>query len=207
MSKYARRQKWSESQLGEMRALFSYDPETGIISSLVNRRKKAGDSLGTTGKRGYVAVKFAGTFLRAHRLAWFLHNGEWPVNEIDHINGNPSDNRIANLRLASRSQNRHNIKTPIRNKLGVKGVHIDAGFYRAIIYVRVAGQKKKLDLGRFSCEEMAGLAYLTAADRYFGDYARDKSAQCTMGGNVLQDSEGYSRCIQRPVNKGRRCNC
>ena len=59
-----------------------------------------------------------------------------------------------------------------RNKLGVKGVSMHAGRYRAVIYIRIEGKKKKLDLGRFDDLELAGLAYATAADRYFGEFAR-----------------------------------
>jgi hypothetical protein len=58
----------------------------------------------------------------AHRLAWLMVNGDWPENEIDHINGNKCDNSIKNLRHVSRLQNARNIKLRIDNSSGLSGL-------------------------------------------------------------------------------------
>lgn len=84
----------------------SYNPETGEFIAKVQRgRRRVGDRMGYPDGLGYMKLCFNGKWVMAHRLAWRLVHGEWPDGEIDHINGDPSDNRIANLRVATRSQN------------------------------------------------------------------------------------------------------
>jgi len=67
-----------------------------------------------------------GTFMRktyaAHRVAWFLHHGAWPMGEIDHINGNAQDNRIANLRDVTHKENTRNMKRRSDNTSGITGI-------------------------------------------------------------------------------------
>jgi hypothetical protein len=72
-----------------------------------------------------IQIRLDNKLYRAHRLAWAYIYGEWPSSEIDHKNMNPCDNRIENLRLASRSQNECNKSARADNKLGVKGVYYD----------------------------------------------------------------------------------
>jgi len=84
----------------------SYDPQTGLFIALKTAgRRRAGDVCGYPDRLGYVKVCFDGKWVMAHRLAFRIVHGRWPDGEIDHINGNPSDNRIANLRECTRSQN------------------------------------------------------------------------------------------------------
>ena len=67
-------------------------------------------------------MKFLGQEIGVHRIAWALHHGEYPLLEIDHINGDGADNRLCNLRLATSSQNNQNRRLSSRNKTGIKGV-------------------------------------------------------------------------------------
>jgi hypothetical protein len=104
---------------------------------------------------------------QAHRLAWLYMHGEWPVGDLDHINGDPADNRIANLRIATQSQNNANRRARRgRNK----GVYMEkkTGKYKANICVN----RKQIYLGRFESAEAAKAAYDKAAAQYFGEYAR-----------------------------------
>lgn len=178
MNKYARRQQWGEGEFADMLRRFSYDPTTGVISAACDHgsHTKKGDPLGAKTTKNYLHISFKPTFLRAHRLAWFLHYGKWPELEIDHINGNTLDNRIENLRLATRVENQRNTRKPQDNKSGYKGVHLckSTGRYRSVIYLRDkdTGRKKRLELGRFDDPELASLAYDTAAERFFGSFAR-----------------------------------
>jgi hypothetical protein len=99
----------SESFLKEAsEKLFNYDCETGEIrwAAKVPRSKtKIGDIAGSVMRDGYRRVIVHGKFVLAHRLAWLMYYGKFPENEIDHINRNRADNRICNLREATRSQN------------------------------------------------------------------------------------------------------
>lgn len=83
--------------------VIGYNPETGKISLLKQRKGKSPsnpEDLGVQTERGYHYVNILGRRVFAHRLAWFLHYKTWPKHPIDHINGNPADNRIVNLREA-----------------------------------------------------------------------------------------------------------
>ncbi len=112
--------------LERARKFIEYVPETGMF-----RRKRnviAGNSMtqGAEDHRGYLRVCVAGKTVLAHRLAWLLFYGEWPLFEIDHANGNKKDNRICNIRMCSHQQNNHNQKIRSTNKSGIKGVHFNA---------------------------------------------------------------------------------
>jgi hypothetical protein len=77
---------------------------------------------GTLNSHGYWSIKIAGKPHKAHRLAWLYVHGEWPPEDVDHINRARDDNRIVNLRLASRSENIQNSSLRLDNSSGHKGV-------------------------------------------------------------------------------------
>jgi len=104
--------------------ILKYDGETGKLFWKVSpsRKMKVGDEAGCFNPRGAVEIIFKGKQYRAHRVIWEMLHGKPPVGTIDHIDGNPSNNRIENLRDVSLSENRRNSKISKRNKSGVPGV-------------------------------------------------------------------------------------
>lgn len=111
-----------------IRKHFSYDPKTGFITwkLATSKSTKVGEIAGYEENNGYWRCKLTvdGKTYRflGHILAWYLHYRKWPSGLLDHRNRKRSDNRIKNLRPATRFQNSANAKVSIRNKLGVKGV-------------------------------------------------------------------------------------
>lgn len=148
-----------------VRELFSYDPETGSITWAKRRfGVKFGSEAGTE-HNGYKRVKVDSKLILAHRLAWAIHYGEWPHEELDHINRNRSDNRIRNLRKASRSDNMVNRAYP-KGRSGVTGVsHHKLGWQAAI---RVNG--KSVYLGVFKTIEEAAAVRAEAEKSEYGQF-------------------------------------
>lgn len=107
-------------------AVLRADPETGHLYWRENRRRvRAGDQAGFSLLNGYWGVKVNQKQYPLHRVMWLLVHGAWPKDEIDHINRNPSDNRIANLRQATRADNACNRRRSKNNTSGVAGVTWD----------------------------------------------------------------------------------
>lgn len=146
-----------------LRNFFSVRPD-GVLIRRKNRRiVRAKDS------NGYIRVNVNGVSIAGHRVVWALHHGRWPVGPLDHINGNPSDNRIENLREATPSQNGANKRLDGRktNISGHRGVTISGNRFKADI--RICGAR--IHLGRFDTLEEAGAAYREATLKYFGEFS------------------------------------
>ena len=150
-----------------VRELFHYDPATGVFTRKVRlaQRHQAGDRgdflVTGGGLIGYRRVSFDSNRYLAHRVAWLYVNGCWPSKDIDHINGDRGDNRIANLRDVPNSTNRENMRAPRSdNASGYLGVHFhkQAKKWRARIQVKSRG----INLGLFDTPEQAHEAYLQA---------------------------------------------
>ncbi len=111
----------------EAERLFHYDPETGnlIRRITVGSRSREGDVAGHHLHHGYRAVGINSVKYLVHRVVWLIIHGEFPPKEIDHINGDKSDNRLTNLRAVSRHENNRNLKLSKRNTSGVIGVSYD----------------------------------------------------------------------------------
>lgn len=124
-----------------LKELFYYDTLTGEFTRkiAVGRHKchHINKPVGTKQNKGYVVIGADKKRYMAHRLAWLYVYGCWPSNDLDHINQNKSDNRIANLRQASRSKNMHNVSLHKHNSSGHKGVswHKPRKKWRAYIFV------------------------------------------------------------------------
>lgn len=145
--------------------LFHYDLNTGHFrrkTTIGNApSQRAGYLAGSTNSKGYVVIYVDGSGFKAHRLAWLYCNGVWPINHVDHINGKKNDNRIANLRDATRSQNLQNQKTAhTNNPSGFLGVHWHAASNSWQAQIRV--NRKRFHLGVFSTPELAHAAYVKA---------------------------------------------
>lgn len=100
-----------------LKELFVYQVETGYLT-----KKVSGGVAGCKTPLGYWCIRIDGVLHQAHRLIWLYCLGNFPDIEIDHVNGNRLDNRIDNLRLATRSQNSMNTKDSKNNTSGKKGV-------------------------------------------------------------------------------------
>lgn len=151
--------------------LFHYDPDTGLFSWKISTAicVKVGGIAGSETERGYVRIMIGNKHYKAHRLAWFYVTGEWPSDQIDHINGNRSDNRFANLREASHAENVRNRGLQVNNTSGFKGVHFLKCTGRWRSYITVNSKKKHL--GYFDTAEEAHAAYCKAAEKYHGEFA------------------------------------
>lgn len=157
----------------ELRALLSYDEQTGDLRWKRVRarahRIKVGEVAGSMTDRGYLAVGIRRRQYLAHRVIWKMVTGSDPVDQIDHVDGNRTNNRLANLRPATNGQNRYNTKLAKNNKSGVKGVSWDRG--RAwVSYITAGGPQ--IRLGRFKNKNDAILARCSAEAQMHGEFAR-----------------------------------
>lgn len=153
-----------------LRELLDYDRETGIFTWRQDRSSgRKGRVAGCAGARGIIIV-ISGVQYSANRLAWLHVTGEWPADLIDHRDLDNSNNRWTNLREATYSQNRANIRPYRNNKSGCKGVH----WYKSLgkWVARVGKDGKRKHLGYFEVFEDAVSAYATAARREHGEFVR-----------------------------------
>jgi len=121
--------------INNLRDYLAYDPISGDITWIRDQGKiKAGAKAASKHNAGYKALRLNGKAYLAHRAAWFLHYGYWP-KQIDHINGDRSDNRLENLRETTQGENCKNLKLSVRNKTGISGVTLDKtkGGYRVTL--------------------------------------------------------------------------
>lgn len=176
----------------ELKELLSYDPEYGTLRWLDRPLKYFNDGLGRytaernrrifqrlfAGKEaltaknpnGYCRGNLFGKNLQAHRAAFCLMTGRWPTHQIDHINGDRSDNRWKNLREATNKQNQYNQKPAKGSTSDFVGVSLCRKTNRWEAYICPDGTK--VSLGRFSTQEEAARARDIAAKKMFGAYAR-----------------------------------
>jgi hypothetical protein len=155
--------------------LFVYDSESGKLFWKIRpaQRVHIGDEAGSPDNQGYLRVRHQGKFHKVHRIIWKMFYGPIPPGYcIDHINGNPSDNRLENLRLATRSENRCNSKKPRTNTSGLKGAFWNKKTQKWKAQIRILGRQKHL--GYFLTAEEAHAAYLAAANIYHGAFARSR---------------------------------
>jgi hypothetical protein len=164
----------------ELMERLSYNPETGIFiwhnrkltkpQDKTWNKKFAGKSTGYIRHNGYQIINISGREYACSRLAWMITYKKWPANEIDHINGIRSDNRIANLRAATRSENASNRNLQSNNTTGFKGVWKRKNMNSWVATIQKCGQK--IRLGSFDSPEKAGEAYLRAVNDIHGEFAR-----------------------------------
>ena len=158
----------------------TYEPETGIFrwKFAINYSIKPGDQAGSVdAKSGYRRIMIDGERCLEHRLAWLYVNGEHPAGYLDHVNGDRTDNRIANLRPASKIENGWNRANNNNNTSGQRGVYrIKAGRkkdlvrYKAI--VSVGG--RRVTLGQYETEAEAVAAYGAAAKLMHGQFYTER---------------------------------
>lgn len=155
-----------------LRDLIYYDKVTGEFYWTVARRGIVkGQLAGAIIHRGYKAICVDGVRYLSHRLAWLYVYSEWPDGELDHANGDKGDNRIENLRLATRSQNNANRDTLKPTRSGIKGVSWHAKGHKNW-RARIKHGRKERSVGYFHTKEEAAEAYRLAAEETFGEFAR-----------------------------------
>lgn len=126
-----------------------------------NNRAKAGAPINAKDKNGYTVARINRKQYLGHRIVWLLATGEWPKGDIDHIDGNPGNNRLDNLRDVSRSTNLQNQrKAHADNSTGFLGVTYRnrEKCYLSRLYVK----GRRYDLGQFPTPELAHAAYVEA---------------------------------------------
>ena len=154
-----------------LRIVLEYNEISGQFTWKVppkNQSIEIGDVAGYLRSNGYWYIKIGGRSYSAHRLAWMYVHGVWPPRLIDHINGVKSDNRIANLRPASMSQNKSNGALYASNSSGFKGVTKCKNKWKT----QITHDQVVFYLGLFNTKEEAHEAYLKAASERHGDFAR-----------------------------------
>lgn len=133
-----------------MKHLLSYDPRTGKFIWLereydpsgFNEKYAGQEAFQSIDDQGYRQTQIEGVKYRAGRVAWFIMHGHWPDN-IDHINGDKSDDRLINLRDVSHEENGYNQKRSSRNKSGVTGVRFTGKKWEA----GISSDGRRISLG------------------------------------------------------------
>lgn len=144
----------------ELRQLLRYDPKTGKLfwrarpldpnsrgPTIFNRRYAGKEAFTCRMGQKHLQGRVHNRGLLAHRVIWALVYGEWPRGQIDHINGNPVDNRLSNLRDIPGAENQRNMKRFVTNTSGVGGVTWQDDRQRWRVRVKFDGREKHL--GRF----------------------------------------------------------
>jgi hypothetical protein len=161
-----------------VRQLFDYNPETGDFTWKPNPEKQkrwnttwSGRKAGYMGSENhrYVQIFVDGQLYLGHRLAWLYVHGDFPSCGVDHIDGNPANNSIANLRPANQSQNASNMKTPRVNTSGYKGVTWCKSHRLWIGHVKK--NYKYVLRSYFRTKEEAAAAVAIARDEHHGVFA------------------------------------
>jgi hypothetical protein len=159
---------FNQRLMSEIKDILSYDMETGEFRWKINRGgfAKAGTMAGSIDTHGYRQIMLQRKLYLAHRLAWFYVTGEWPKYQIDHIDGDRTNNRFANLRDVIKITNVQNQKSAHSNNKssGLLGVSWRADIGKWVAGIRISGKRKSL--GHFTSKEEAHAAYITAKRKY-----------------------------------------
>lgn len=150
-----------------LKDLFDYETETGRLLNTGRayyNKTRVGLNAGFPDKLGYRRIGIDGTYHGYHRCVWVYHNGVIPERgEIDHVDHDPTNNRIENLRLTNKDGNLHNKRLSKNNTAGRVGIYAERGRWRAMI-----GDKGKLiHLGTFVSKRDA-IAAREAAEMQYG---------------------------------------
>jgi hypothetical protein len=160
-----------------VKSILNYDPDTGSFTWRWRsdvppewNTRRSGKVAGTFMKIGYLLIGINDTRYLGHRLAMLITEGRWPDNQIDHINGDRSDNRRANLRFATSGENKWNRGKDRDNRSGFKGVriHKSSGLWGA----RITKAGREYSLGYYKTPEEASEAYKAGAVKYHGEFAK-----------------------------------
>lgn len=153
----------------ELQSQLHYNQDTGIFTRLISysNKSKVGDVAGSL-TLGYIIISINNKPYRAHRLVWLYVYGAFPENMIDHINRVKSDNRLCNLRIATRRENAINSKIRSNNSSGFKGVFFCSRSKKWI--ARSANYGKQFHLGTFTNPEDASAVYQEFVLKNHGEF-------------------------------------
>lgn len=173
-----------DKRLETLHSLIDYDPDAGRITfkrrdrvyfetdrqfATWNSRFAGRPAVNVAHSHGYLVGRVNSQMYKAHRLAFALHYGRWPEGEIDHINGDKSDNRISNLREVSTLRNGKNRPKQANNTSGVTGVAYSAA--KRKWFARIKVSQKLIHLGYFESMPEA-VSARRSAEIKFGFSAR-----------------------------------
>lgn len=148
------------------REMVSYDPTTGALrwEKSPNRRKPVGSPAGSIyGKPARLFINVDGKSYTGGRFIWLLFYGEWPAHVVDHIDGNPLNNRIENLRDVPQAVNAQNhVRPTAKNRSGYLGVCIDRGSKKRPFIASISISKTPVYLGCYATAQEAHEAYVKA---------------------------------------------
>ena len=163
-----------EYNANKFRELFVYDPLTGKLLNVISRppRGKIGAEAGWVNSQGYYRVSVHGRDLPGHVVIWVMMTGSYPAEDIDHIDGNRSNNIWTNLRLATRRQNLMNQGKRPNNRSGFKGVTSRGNSHS----VRFRANGKVIHIGSFPTAKEAAEAYDREVVKHQGDFAKTNRA-------------------------------
>ncbi len=158
------------SVLGEnIEDVIRYDDVTGYLywKKQISNRIKIGDVAGSVRHDGYVTVSIFGKEYLAHRIAYYLMTCQFPEDELDHIDGNPNNNKWDNIRDSTRSGNNQNTRG--YGKLGVRNVYYrpDRNTYQ----VKLMVDGKRITIGSYSDLELAELVAAEARELHHKQFA------------------------------------
>jgi hypothetical protein len=156
-----------------VKELLDYNPETGEFTWKTNRRgrRQKGMSAGCIHPNGYLRISIDYRLYNGQRLAWLFLTGDWPTKFIDHIDGNPTNNKASNLRECNYSENAFNRKISSANKSGYKGVSFVKSTKKWGAWIKIDG--KSINLGsKFNSPQEAHEAYKIASQKFFGAFAK-----------------------------------
>jgi HNH endonuclease len=156
----------------QQEALYHFEYLDGrlIYKNKVPRSSKValGEEVGNRRPDGYIKVNFKRKQYYAHRIIYLMHHGFYP-DEVDHIDRNPRNNKIENLRSATRSENAANRGVGKSNKSGFLGVFWNTQSAKWNAKIKINGKDKHL--GFYDLLEDAASAYETASKRYHGKFS------------------------------------
>jgi len=159
-----------------VKSILDYFPDTGVfkwkhrvdVPREWNARWAGREAGANAGSSHNIIIRYKA--YKAHRLAWLIVTGSWPLQLIDHRDLDPLNNKWDNIREASGTDNKANIRRLSNNTSGFKGVSFYKSRNKYESYININGKRKRL--GYFETAEEAHSAYRQASLSLFGEYAR-----------------------------------
>lgn len=158
-----------------LKQLLHYDENTGVFTRLVSHRTdRIGKEPGALNTKGYVQIRIDGKLYVAHRLAWLYITGEFPCDQLDHIDGDKTNNAFHNLREVTNKQNQENVALQVNNTSGFRGVSYDKRYKKFRAYICHNWHNKTI--GFFETALEASNAAKHARDRMFTHHHTEYAA-------------------------------